>query len=182
MSIKKEEEHYYQRSKKRERFDKRLVLKIVSEVEAGVPRKQLMEKYGCGKATIDDWMRQYGSAGYQASKREIRSNLEKHTIVRAIIEGHMTVAEAKVAYQISVSKTIYSWIRAYQKDNDIFIEEKAPPMAIKKRSTSSDIKDLQQALKDAELKIETLNTMIDIAEEELKIDIRKKSGAKQSNK
>lgn len=182
MSIKKEEENYYQRTSKKSRFDKRLVVKIVRDVESGVPRKQLMEKYGCGKASIDDWMRQYGSAGYQASKREILTNLEKHTIVRAILEGHMTVEEAKVAYQISVSKTIYSWIRAYQKDNDIFIEEKVPSMSIKKRSISSDVKDLQQALKEAELKIEALNTMIDIAEEELKIDIRKKSGAKQSNK
>ena len=39
---------------------------------------------------------------------------------------------------------------------------------------------LQKALQEAELKIKALNTLIDVAEEQLKIDIRKKSGAKQS--
>ena len=39
---------------------------------------------------------------------------------------------------------------------------------------------LEKALKEAELKIKALNTLIDVAEEQLKIDIRKKSGAKQS--
>ena len=39
---------------------------------------------------------------------------------------------------------------------------------------------LQKALQEAELKIKALNTLIDVAEEQLKIEIRKKSGAKQS--
>ena len=39
---------------------------------------------------------------------------------------------------------------------------------------------LQKALQEAELKIKALNTLIDVAEEQLKISIRKKSGAKQS--
>ncbi len=41
------------------------------------------------------------------------------------------------------------------------------------------VQPLQKALEDAQLKIEALNTMIDVAEEQLKIDIRKKSGTKQ---
>ena len=48
-----------------------------------------------------------------------------------------------------------------------------------------ELKDLEkeallQALKEAELKIKALNTLIDVAKDQLKIDIRKKSGAKQS--
>jgi hypothetical protein len=42
---------------------------------------------------------------------------------------------------------------------------------------------LEQALKklqEAELKVKALNTMIDVAEEQFKISIRKKPGAKQS--
>ena len=41
---------------------------------------------------------------------------------------------------------------------------------------------LQKALLEAELRIKALNTLIDVAEEQLKIAIRKKSGAKQSSK
>ena len=41
---------------------------------------------------------------------------------------------------------------------------------------------LKEALAFAELKNVALNTMIDIAERQFKIDIRKKSGARQSSK
>ena len=50
----------------------------------------------------------------------------------------------------------------------------------KKVDTTSQTAALQKALQEAELKIKALNTLIDVAEEQLKIDIRKKSGARQS--
>jgi hypothetical protein len=52
----------------------------------------------------------------------------------------------------------------------------------KDKPSSKDLKNeaLLKALQEAELKIKALNTLIDVAEEQLKIDIRKKSGAKQS--
>jgi hypothetical protein len=44
------------------------------------------------------------------------------------------------------------------------------------------VKQLKRQLELSQLKVEALETMIDIAEQELQIDIRKKSGAKQSKK
>lgn len=41
---------------------------------------------------------------------------------------------------------------------------------------------LRQQLAEAQLKIAALNTLIDVAEQQLKIDIRKKHGARQSGK
>jgi transposase len=41
-------------------------------------------------------------------------------------------------------------------------------------------KALRKALEEAELKIKALNTLIDVAEDQFKIPIRKKPGAKQS--
>jgi len=41
------------------------------------------------------------------------------------------------------------------------------------------IKKLEEELKRAQFRTKALNTMIDIAERELKIDIRKKSGTKR---
>lgn len=56
-------------------------------------------------------------------------------------------------------------------------------MAKVKRSTQDLEKEaLHRALQEAELKIKALNTLIDVAEDQLKVDIRKKSGAKQSQK
>jgi hypothetical protein len=42
------------------------------------------------------------------------------------------------------------------------------------------VKALKKALEEAELKIKALNTLIDVAEDQFKITIRKKPGAKQS--
>jgi hypothetical protein len=48
--------------------------------------------------------------------------------------------------------------------------------------TQEQILELERQLEQAKLKIAGLETMIDIAEQELKISIRKKSGTKQSTK
>ena len=48
-----------------------------------------------------------------------------------------------------------------------------------REKTGAGMMDCKKALEEAELKIRALNTMIDMAEEQLKIEIRKKSGAKQ---
>jgi len=50
-------------------------------------------------------------------------------------------------------------------------EEEAP--------LSNEVKQLQQELRKAQLHNKLLNAMIDIAEDQLKIDIRKKSGTKR---
>lgn len=44
------------------------------------------------------------------------------------------------------------------------------------------VRELQKALEKARLKIDGLETMIQVSEEELKIKIRKKSGAKELKK
>jgi transposase len=44
----------------------------------------------------------------------------------------------------------------------------------------NEIKKLQEQLAHANLRIAALNTLIDVAEEQLNINIRKKPGAKQS--
>lgn len=51
-----------------------------------------------------------------------------------------------------------------------------------KLDLETQLKALQKQLTLSELKVEALETMIDLAEEELKIPIRKKSGSKQSKK
>ena len=59
------------------------------------------------------------------------------------------------------------------------------PTAMPKKPTdnlAAENKALRQALSQANLKIKALDTLIDVAEENLKIDIRKKPGAKQSPK
>ena len=177
-----EQEVYASHEHKQSRYDKRLILKIVNEVENGLPRKEANRIYGLGKSTLHGWMREYGSMNYQQNiKRKTFSNLQKRTIVTAIEQGRLTIKEAKTAYNIKNAKIIRNWIVQYKSEKVEICIENTSPMA-KDKPSSKDLEKeaLQKALQEAELKIKALNTLIDVAEEQLKIDIRKKSGAKQS--
>jgi hypothetical protein len=75
-------------------------------------------------------------------------------------------------------------MKEFKEENDDLSLIKAEDMAKKTvdPSENAELKALKKALEEANLKIRALDTMIDIAEEQLKIDIRKKSGARQSSK
>lgn len=182
METKKQEENYAIRSSKNDRFDRRLILKIVREVEEGLPRKDAERVYKLRKSSLDRWMQRYGSEHYhQNLKRKSYSQLQKRTIVTAIEQGRMTIREARAAHGIRTEKTIRDWLLRHKDEKVVICIENTSPMP-KDRPSSKDLKKeaLLKALQEAELKIKALNTLIDVAEEQLKIDIRKKSGAKQS--
>lgn len=180
----KEQEVYAVREHKQSRYDKRLILKVVREIEAGLPRKEANRIYGLGKSTLHGWMQDYGSANYQQNiKRQRYSNLQKRTIVTAIEQGRMSIKEAQTAYNIKTEKLIRNWLTQFKAEKVELCLVKELAMAKKPRPIStSQAEALQKALEEAEMKIKALNTLIDVAEEQLKIDIRKKSGAKQSSK
>jgi transposase len=171
-----------EKTSKKEHYDKRLILEIVKQAEEGVPRKLLREKYGLGQVTLGDWLKKYGSEFYQLNKRKAYSNKDKQYIVAAITQGRMTIKEACAAYQIRSEKSVREWVSRFKKEKHSFTLAIPTDMAKKKKAAvvKSCTSDLQKALEEAQLKIIALNTMIDVAEEQLKIDIRKKSGAKPS--
>ena len=93
------------------RYDKRLILKVVQEVEEGLPRKEAIRIYGLGPSTIRAWMRTYGSTHYQQDlKGNNYSNLKKRTIVSAVEQGRIRVRKAQVAYKVKAAKTIRDWV------------------------------------------------------------------------
>ncbi|KAA6316925.1 hypothetical protein EZS27_032840 [termite gut metagenome] len=91
--------------------------------------------------------------------------------------------------------TVYNWVQRYKVE---FSQEKSIQQEIttfssvlntdapvkKKKMTSEQLKqrnlELESQLKEEQIRSITLNQMIDMAEQELNISIRKKSGAKQS--
>ncbi len=100
----------------------------------------------------------------------------------------MTVAEAKLAYNIHWTPTIKKWLRDAKRENEELVSFNTTIMSNEKDkqqpAPEPSKKTLDQALKELEeekLKVKALNTLIDIAEENLKISIRKKPGAKQSS-
>ena len=95
----------------------------------------------------------------------------------------MTVQEAKLAYNMPSYTAIIKLLRAEQENgeltgvNQASMDKEADPQP---KEEDEEKKALQQALEEAQLKIKALNTLIDVAEDQFKIPIRKKPGAKRS--
>lgn len=162
-------------------YDVRLIRKIVQAIEEGAPRSEIVSTYQCSTTAISTWMRKFGSENYQVNlKRQHFSRLQKRSIVSAITQNRMSIEEAILQYGIRDKGLIREWIAAEQKELADICISTIPTMAKKKLPDSeTDVAALRKALEESQLKIKALNTMIDIAEQELKINIRKKSGAKQ---
>ena len=165
------------RTSSQQPFDKRLIAHVVSLVEQGVPRKVLVEQYGMTSSTLCDWLKEHGASAV----RKDYSLAHKRSVVRAV-EAGMSIKQAAVAYQITSAGLIKKWIKAFKEENVEISVSKPMDMAKKKtdQSESAEIKTLRKELEYANMKIKALDTMIDIAEDQLKVDIRKKSGARQS--
>ena len=110
------------------------------------------------------------------------SNAEKRWIVREIESGRMTVGEARERIEL-FSKDPRALIEYWRKKFVPEISFTLPLMTEKEKhkldSAQKRIKELEKQLENAQMKNISLETMIDIAEEQLKIRIRKKSGPKQ---
>lgn len=103
-------------------------------------------------------------------------------LVREIEEGKMTTTDAVRKFNFSPSsgcKLIRDWRGKYAPDMvlplpEMTEQEKQQVAELRKRN-----KELLKALEDAKMKNIAINMLIDVAEEKLKINIRKKPGAKQ---
>lgn len=102
----------------------------------------------------------------------------KRWLVFEIETKKMTVKEASENFNIN-QKTLYRWREKFSKEmvlplSDMTIEEKQELELLQKQ-----LKEAEKKLEEASIKNIALNMLIDVAEEKLKISVRKKSGAKQ---
>jgi transposase-like protein len=167
-------------------YDQRFIKQVVEEVEKGMSRVRACNEYGLKKYTLRSWMRKFGSTAYKQTLNKRFTATIKRSVVRAVTEGRLSIKEAQAAYGINNSKTIKAWIAwANQQNDELSVITGSMAKTNKQQQTSSqDLQatneDLKKQLEEAQLKIAALNTLIDVAEEQLKINIRKKPGAKQS--
>lgn len=172
------------REEKNAPFDKRKIKEMVQQIESGIPRREIRSQYGMHESTLSNWMARYGSKDYYAERNRRYSPSEKRSILRAVESG-MSVREACVTFGIKCRTVVDRWVRQQQTEN-AELSRQIPSVQSKekkqKEGSAGPTRSLEEQLAEAQLKIRALETMIDIAEEQLKIDIRKKSGAKQSPK
>ena len=106
-------------------------------------------------------------------------------VVSAVVSGGLTLEEAAQKYDIVEPMTIQKWISKFNSDIPVHVSPSTTCVMPKKKGKKNkqipqdSSQDLEKALADAKLKILALETMITVAEEQFKIDIRKKPGTKQ---
>ena len=118
-------------------------------------------------------------------ERMYYSDVLKHRIIQEVQFGLLSKEEARRRYGIRGKSAILKWMRkfGYVSENELPTLKKQSkeipddPKELKRR-----IAELEKALEEAKLSSEFYSTMIDIAEKEFKIPIRKKSVTKQSKK
>jgi transposase len=168
-------------------YTKEFIAKVVGEVLKGKPKRVVQLKYGLKRTTLHGWLKDSDLA---VDSRRIGPRVSidlKRVVVRAVTSGRLSMREAMVTYGVKTSITIERWIKQLEQENTDLVVSKEAWMkknkSHKKSTTQSnpDVKTLQKALEDAQFKIIALNTLIDVAEEQLNINIRKKPGAKQFN-
>ena len=166
----------------RTHFNKQIIREIVHSVERGATRRELIDRYGMSKSTLSGWVQQYASPAYLASQKSLNP-AERRSLVRAIQEARMTIDEAKLAFHLPSAKSVKRYLQQAEKEKDELRRISALMDKNEVRSeaiSSEDAVALKKALEEAELKIKALNTLIDVAEDQFKISIRKKAGARQS--
>jgi transposase len=124
-------------------------------------------------------------------QRKTYSEAFKKQVVEEVLQGKLTKEAARQKYGIRGNSEILYWIRKAEGavlqwispiPLQIMQKKKAGKTPNHTEAPEQDIEQLRNQLWLAELKVESLDRMIDIAEKELKISIRKKSGTKQSMK
>ncbi len=114
------------------------------------------------------------------------SDDEKLAVVQEYMTTSASLPELKSKYGFKGDGNIYHWMRKFGlktptegeiKLNNAMSKEK--DKTPQERSLEAENKKLKQELEYEKLRTLALTTLIDVAERDLKIDIRKKRGAKQ---
>lgn len=97
--------------------------------------------------------------------------IEKELIVEEYLKGEVSLRELGRRYGVNHLK-IHRWVKEHR-------SERFRADAGYTKEEAGEIKRLRRELEDARLTNELLTAMIDIAEEQMGIDIRKKRGARR---
>lgn len=121
-----------------------------------------------------------------STKNRIYSEDFKWKVVQDVLSGTLTKEEARRVYSIKGNCTILYWMRAFSGITDYRnggqVAASCSAMAETKKQTecAREIARLKQELKAERMRADLWQKMLEVAEEELGVEIRKKFGAKPS--
>lgn len=103
----------------------------------------------------------------------------KMMVIKEVMSGHISKADARRQYGIKGKSAILNWIRIFEPSRAFEMKKKRDSIHRDSAELEAENKRLREELDLERLRVLSLNVMIDIAEGQFKVPIRKKSGAKQ---
>lgn len=96
-------------------------------------------------------------------------------VVEEYLKGGVSLRELCRKYGLKAS-SLHRWVKEYEQSGGLVgvVTNRSKAM----QEMSKDVKRLQRELYEARLHVKLMETMIDVAEKELGVPIRKKSGAR----
>jgi hypothetical protein len=113
-------------------------------------------------------------------RKSTKTIQEQESIIAEYLTGELSFRKLGAKHSVDF-RLIHYWVSQFQGKivRKKKSKEKKQSEATVQDNLPTDVKQLQEELRKAKLHNKLLNAMIDIAEEQLNIDIRKKSGTKQ---
>jgi transposase-like protein len=110
--------------------------------------------------------------------KSIKSPLEQEAIVAEYLLGNISYRLLGKKYGVDF-RLIHLWVMKFQGNQKS--KQKEPPIVVAKtiEKESPIVLELRESLRKEKLRNELLNTIIDVADKDLQINIRKKFGTKQ---
>ncbi len=117
----------------------------------------------------------------QIQKRRKFTEAFKRQLVKDFETGKFSVLELSRLHKIHI-QTIYNWIYKFSQANErgYRVVELTESSDMKVKELQKRIKELERIVGQKQIKIDYLEKMIELASEELKIDIKKNSNTLQS--
>ena len=123
---------------------------------------------------------------YQDPKtRHYTSEFKMHVINAVLAEG-LNYVEAAEQFEVTNESTVRGWVKQFQGNKlSLSIDSFVPMSRLKDEDKSKEelvlkLRALEKQLEEEKFKNKVLNTLIDVVDKQLQIDIRKKGGTKQS--
>lgn len=111
-----------------------------------------------------------------------RQTINKEAIIAEYLAGETTYRALQAKYGCDF-RTIHQWVQVFRgkkRVKKVTVKITPAPLISEQEPLPAEVKQLQKELRKAQLHNQLLNAMINIAEEQLGVEIRKKSGAKRS--
>ena len=142
--------------------------------------KEVLYKYGTTRQNLRNWRKKLG---FPAARSKKINDTDRRWAVHQIGLGLMTEAAVMAQYGIKGRQTIELWKLKFSGDIGPYMGEIKGLEDGIETSTPTDSDSENERLKvqveALQFKVLGLETMIDVAEREIGVDIRKKSGAEQ---